>query len=102
MADDEIERLLREVAATNGPGASAAEASGTAPSRQAAAPVVRNGGSTGGRLAFAGVAAGSMGVAGWAVGLLLPFVGAGSAGIGAALGAFVTAIVAGPPRWFSS
>lgn len=100
MADDEIERLLREVAATNDPAAR----TGKAPAQPGtdARPAVRAGGRTGGRLAFAGVAAVAMGVAGWGIGLLLPFVGAGSAGIGAAIGAFVTGIVAGPPRWFDS
>lgn len=55
-----------------------------------------------GRIAFAVVAAVGVGVTGWVVGLLLPFLGGVSMGFGAALGAFVTALVAGPPRWFSS
>jgi hypothetical protein len=94
MADDEIERLLREVA-----GATGSEAA--KPTRQAeVAPSASRG--TGGRLAFAGIAAASMGVIGWGAGLIMPFLGAGSAGIGAACGAFVTALVVGPPRWFSS
>ena len=94
MADDEIERLLREVAGTTG----------GQPARQDQPKEVdrRSTGGTGGRLAFAGIAAAAMGVLGWGVGLILPFLGAGSAGVGAACGAFVTALVAGPPRWFSS
>jgi len=94
MADDEIERLLREVAGTTA----------GKPARQDQPKEVDRGstGGTGGRLAFAGISAAAMGVLGWGVGLILPFVGAGSAGVGAACGAFVTALVAGPPRWFSS
>jgi hypothetical protein len=48
------------------------------------------------------VAAVSLGIGGWLVGLILPFLGAVSMGVGAAGAAFVTALVAGPPRWFSS
>jgi len=55
-----------------------------------------------GRIAFSVVAAVVIGGAGWVAGLILPFLGSVSMGFGAALGAFVTALVAGPPRWFSS
>lgn len=55
-----------------------------------------------GRIAFAVVSAVAIGAAGWLTGLILPFLGSVSMGFGAALGAFVTALVAGPPRWFSS
>lgn len=107
MADDDIDRLLREVAASTGtpsstpqPVASSVAETGTpakgTPTRQTKA------GGPGGRLAFAAVSAVALGILGWAVGLVLPFLGAGSSGIGAAIGAFVTAMVAGPPRWFSS
>ncbi len=59
-------------------------------------------GGAGGRVAFGLVAAVSLGIGGWLVGLILPFLGAVSMGVGAAGAAFVTALVAGPPRWFSS
>lgn len=82
---DDIEKLLAEV---------------SNPSPQPAPPPART--KRGGRLAFAGVAAVVLGVTGWVAGLLLPFVGGPTLGSGAALGAFVTAVIAGPPRWFSS
>lgn len=80
---DDIEKLLAEIS----------------PRPEARTPARR---SPGGRLAFAAVAAVALGVTGWVAGLLLPFLGSVSLGTGAALGAFVTALVAGPPRWFSS
>lgn len=98
MADDEIERLLREIAGTTGGQAPGEAAGQPAKAERGLAPV----GGVGGRVAFAGVSAVALGVVGWGAGLMLPFVGAGSAGFGAALGAFLTALVAGPPRWFSS
>jgi hypothetical protein len=55
-----------------------------------------------GRIAFSVVAGLVVGGSGWVAGLILPFLGSVSMGFGAALGAFVTAMVAGPPRWFSS
>jgi hypothetical protein len=49
------------------------------------------------------VAAVVFGVIGLVVGLFVPFLlGTFSTGVGAAFGAFLTALVAGPPRWFSS
>lgn len=101
MAEDDIERLLREVNALGN--------AGSAPDHAAA----RQGGSdlepaaaksqgAGGRLAFAIGSGVVLGGAGWFVGLVLPFVGSFSSGLGAALGGFVAALVAGPPRWFSS
>ncbi len=98
MADDEIERLLREVAGTTGNGNASSAGTGTSGSEVAKA----SDRSVGGRLAFAGISAAAMGIRCWGAGLLLPFVGAVSAGFWAACGAFVTALVAGPPRWFSS
>lgn len=55
-----------------------------------------------GRIAFSIVAAVVIGGTGCVAGLILPFLGSVSTGFGAALGALVTALVAGPPRWFSS
>jgi hypothetical protein len=48
------------------------------------------------------IAAVGLGAMTWFVGLILPFTSAVSAGIGGAIAAFITAFVAGPPRWFSS
>lgn len=53
------------------------------------------------RVGFAVVAGAVIGFAGWVVGLVLPFLGAGSMGTGAAVGAFITVLVTGAPRWIS-
>jgi hypothetical protein len=79
MADDDIERLLREIDQS---------------------PRPTSGGS---RVGFAALAAVGGAVVGGVGGLLLwflPFIGPVSTAVGAALGAFVTALVTGPPRWF--
>jgi hypothetical protein len=90
MADDDIEKLLREINAV----------SPTQPTRSSeVSPTVKQ--SPGGRLAFAAVAAVTVGLVGSFMGLLMPFIGMWSTGIGAAAGAFITGIIAGPPRWFS-
>lgn len=93
MADDDIERLLREVAGTTGSGAAA-------PRQESASPARRTE-TVQGRIGFAVGAGAVLGVGGWFVGLILPFLGAGSMGVGAAFGAFVTAAVTGSPRWLS-
>lgn len=93
MADDDLERLLREIERNTGAPVQPAP-SRSVESTKAASP--------GGRLAFAGIAAVTLGGATWFLGLLMPFVGATSAGIGGAVAAGVTALIAGPPRWFSS
>ena len=98
MADDEIERLLREIDAAN---ASAQPKSGGEVAKKDNSPAT-TAGSGGGRLAFSVIAAVGLGAATWFVGLVLPFTSAVSAGIGGAIAAFITAFVAGPPRWFSS
>ena len=91
MADDEIERLLREVADSTNPGRPALPDKPASPGRWT--------GALRGRLGFAIVAGVALGVAGWLIGLFLPFVGAGSMGTGAAIGAFVTGLIGGGPRW---
>lgn len=97
MAEDEIEKLLREIAGTTGgKAAEVANAAGNTPARQQQARA------RGRRFAFAAIAGVSLGVAAWFVGLVLPFTSAVSAGIGGAFAAFVAAFIAGPPRWFSS
>jgi hypothetical protein len=99
MSDD-IERLLAEVNKTTPSSGSPSKAQ--PPARKAKAEV-DSGKNTGGRLAFAVVAAALFGVIGLVTGLFVPFfLGGFDTGIGAALGAFLTALVAGPPRWFSS
>ncbi len=99
MADDDIERLLREVSATTG----AAAGANTPAARPTSTPVPQEGSSSGGgRLAFAAVAAVGMGGATFVFALFTPFTDNFWTASGAAVGAFVTAVVAGPPRWFHS
>jgi hypothetical protein len=97
MAEDEIERLLREINTTSGQPAAqppAARSKGEVTSPDAA--------QSGGRLAFAGIAAVALGGATFFFALLTPFTDNFWTAAGAAGGAFVTGLVAGPPRWFSS
>lgn len=98
MAEDEIERLLREVAGNTGQ--SGSTGSGEVAKSPDRSPAKADKG--GGRMAFAAISAAGFGAAAWFVGLMLPFTSAVSAGIGGAVAAFLTAMVAGPPRWFSS
>ncbi len=97
MSDD-IEKLLAQVSqTTQQPGATPAKKSGSDVAK-------KSGDKPGGRFAFALVTALVFGgiafVVGW---LFTPFVLTGtSMGVGAALGSFATALLAGPPRWFSS
>ena len=105
MAEDEIERLLREVqAGTSGSpasgGLSSTSAGGSAPVPRGSAEGAPR--SAGGRMAFAGIAAGVSGVGAFLVGVFTPWTDALDMGFAAAVAAFVTAAVAGPPRWFSS
>lgn len=94
VSDKDIEKLLAEISAhTTG-------AAGSVNKPDTSAEVAR-GDSRGGRLPFALIAAAVMGGAGWLSGLLLPGLGSISAGVGAAFAAFFTALIAGPPRWFS-
>jgi hypothetical protein len=87
MADDDIERLLREI--NQGMGGNV-----PAPQQPSTSGVPS-------RIIFAGVAAvGSAGVA-WFIGLVLPLISATSAGIGGAIGGGLIALIAGPPRWLS-
>ena len=94
MSDD-IERLLAQVNQTTGQAAPVEKAKGASPAR-------RDSDKPGGRLAFAIVAAVVLGIVTWLLGVLLPFAGAVTMGLGGAIGAFVAALIAGPPRWFSS
>ncbi len=101
MADDDIERLLHEVNALN-TGATGSNTGNVPAKATPSAPAKQEASSAGGRLAFAVGSGAVLGVAGWLGGLLMPFVGSFSAGVGAAFGAFAAALIAGPPRWFSS
>ncbi|MGB4323971.1 MAG: hypothetical protein WBJ33_01760 [Candidatus Nanopelagicales bacterium] len=93
MNEDELSKLLAEIdAATPGAQVSASAA------KSVPAPVDD---SQGGRLAFATLSAAALGGAGAVFGLFLPIIGTVSTGIGAAAGAFVVGLIAGPPRWFS-
>lgn len=107
MADDEIERLLREVAESTGSSSGTSARTGaTSGSSEVAKPDKASSnasvlGLARGRVGFAVVAGAVIGFAGWAIGLFLPFLGAGSMGTGAAFGAFTTALITGAPRWIS-
>ena len=97
MAEDEIERLLREIDAT-----SSSKPAAT-PAPKASAEVAKaDSRSAGGRLAFAAGAAGVTGVGAWLFGVFTPWTDALDMGFAAAVAAFLTGLVAGPPKWFSS
>ena len=98
MAEDEIERLLREIDATSG------AKQPPAPAVKPAAEVARTAddGRPGGRVAFAVGAAAVTGVGAWVFGVFTPWTDALDMGFAAAAAAFLTGLVAGPPRWFSS
>ena len=98
MAEDEIERLLREIDATkSGP------PSQTPAKRESAEPARREDASQGGgRLAFAGLSGAVMGAGAFVFAVFTPWTDAFDMGLAGAVAAFVTGFVAGPPRWFSS
>lgn len=97
MADDDIERLLREVSATtSGTGTPAS------PAKRSGSEVEKQSGTAGGRVAFAAVAGGVTGVGAFLFGIFTPWTDALDMGVAAAAAAFVTGLVSGPPRWFSS
>ena len=93
VADDDIEKLLAEI--NRATGRVPSQTPVPAPSPQSPAPRT----TATSRVGFAVVAAvGGAGLT-WFIGLLMPFVSATSAGIGGAIAAGLTALVAGPPRW---
>lgn len=113
MAEDDIERLLREIQATTSgsstaSGAGDASAGSTPARRPDSSPAERSrdveaaSGSAGGRIAFGAVAGGITGVGAFLFGVFTPFTDALDMGFAAAVAGFLTGIVAGPPRWFSS
>jgi hypothetical protein len=97
MANDDIEKLLREINETNAPGQSAAPVSTNKNAvKKSDSPSSR------GRLPFAVASGVVVGGSGAIFGLLFPFFTIIQTGLTAAVAAFVTALIAGPPRWFSS
>ncbi len=97
MAEDDIERLLREVSSTtSGP------AKPATPAERTRGDVEQSGRSAGGRFAFAAVAGGVTGVGAFLFAVFTPWTDALDMGFAAAAAAFVTDLVSGPPRWFSS
>lgn len=98
MAEDEIEKLLREIDQSTTP-ARPTPARQT-PTRESSIERTDKTPNSG-RISFAIVISVILGGVGFVAGLLFPFVGGFSAGVGAALGAFLTALITGPPRWFS-
>lgn len=101
MAEDEIERLLREVNATSATPPSSGASAGV-PATRSGAEVAKADGKPGGRLAFGVVAGVVMGGGAWLLGVFTPWTDALDMGFAAAGAAFLTALIAGPPRWFSS
>jgi hypothetical protein len=97
MAEDEIERLLREVNATTGQSGAGTPAARPSANVAPTAPEAKGSG----RLAFAGIAAVALGGATFVGSLITPWTDNFWTAVGAAGGAFVTGLVAGPPRWFS-
>ncbi len=93
--DDEIEKLLREISAQD------SQQPAPVQRKESGAPAQRDQSTSGGRVAYAAIGAAVMGAGGAVAGLLLPGISIFSTGIGAAVGAFVIALVSGPPRWFS-
>ncbi len=94
-SEDEIDKLLREIAAQDSP------ESAPARHKDSDLPAPQRESSSGGRIAYAVVGGVIMGVGGVASGLLLPGLTMMSTGAGAAVGAFLIALIIGPPRWFS-
>ena len=100
MADDDIERLLREVDALESGGAKQAQP----PAKRSAepAPSEDSGGGMS-RTRWAALSAAGGGVGGFIVGsvlFFLPWIDGPSTAIGAAAGAAVTGLVSGPPNRF--
>jgi hypothetical protein len=94
-SDDEIEKLLREISAQD------SQQPAPVQRKESGTPAQRDESASGGRFAYAAIGAAVMGAGGAVAGLILPGISIISTGIGAAVGAFVIALVSGPPRWFS-
>ncbi len=99
-SDDDIERLLREVEALES-GARKAQPPAKAQPKEVAQQDDEAGG--GGRTGWALIAAAGGGAAGFIIGTLLgflPLIDGLSTGVGAAVGAFLAALIGGPPGWY--
>lgn len=101
MAEDDIEKLLREINATTS-GSSSPKAADDSAVAKSSREVEQSSGGAGGRLAFSVVAAGITGVGAFLFGVFTPWTDALDMGFAAAVAGFLTGLVAGPPRWFSS
>jgi hypothetical protein len=99
MADDDIEKLLREIDAMNK--AQLPAGSTPAPAQKASTPEPSESGSRG---AWAGASAVGGLVVGGVVGTVLtflPYVSTASTAIGAAIGGAAVGLVSRPPAWFA-
>ncbi len=94
-SEDEIEKLLREIAAQDSPQTTPLQR------KDSNLPAQQNESTSGGRITYAIAGAAVMGAGGAVSGLFLPGISMISTGIGAAVGAFLIALISGPPRWFS-
>ena len=101
MADDDIERLLREIDATGSTPARQPSGAVT-PSSAHGKEVADAGSGAGGRVAFAVGAGAVTGIGAWLFGIFTPWTDALDMGFAAFVAAFLTGLVAGPPKWFSS
>lgn len=106
MADDEIEKLLKEINASSSPitgsSASSEVASQKAHVEKKSHKKKSETSSGSGRFPFAVASGVVVGGSGAVFGLLFPFFTIIETGLTAAVAAFVTALIAGPPKWFSS
>lgn len=94
-SDDEIEKLLREISSKDSPEVAPVQRKNSKAPAHQSEPTSR------GRISYAVAGASVMGTGGVLSGLILPGISMLSTGIGAAMGAFLIALISGPPRWFS-
>ncbi len=106
MAEDEIEKLLREINASSTPTSGSSSSSEVSSRKSDVGKKARHkeseSSSGSGRFPFAVASGVVVGGAGAVFGLLFPFFTIIGTGLTAAVAAFITAIIAGPPKWFSS
>jgi hypothetical protein len=103
MAEDDIEKLLREINASSNPASGSSEVSSKRSDIGKKAHNKKSDSPAGsGRFPFAVASGVVIGGAGAVIGLFFPFFTIIGTGLTAAVAAFVTAIIAGPPKWFSS
>lgn len=97
---EDIDKLLAEIEALNKSGEQAGRQPAALRPQGAvvAHPTPDQGRSA--RTTWTGLAGLGAGAVGWIAGGILPFVGSTSAGIGAAIGGALVAVISGPPAWF--